>query len=111
MKLEIKGQADKSQITPNIAITPPIDEGYWKYRVQVSENQAIVAFPKFFTIGIGFQNETDWNTNLPASSDAEDILNHIWHNRGEGNEGDSFREKCLEAIRMIKAQVEKDFNE
>ena len=107
LALETKNQKDKGRVNGNIAITPPINEEYWMYRVAVADNQAIIAFPKFFTIGVGFQHEEDWNTNLPASSEAEAILNHIWHNRGKGNNGDEFRRRCLDAIRLIQAEVEK----
>lgn len=53
-----------------ILLCPPIDEDFWLYRVPVSERQAIVGFPKFCVIGIGFQHEEDWNRNLPSSCDA-----------------------------------------
>lgn len=84
-----------------IAITPPLSEDYWALRVQVSENQAIVGFPKFSTIGIGFQHEDkDWNTNLPFSSAAQKTFDHIKHNRR-----DAKKSACLEAIRLIQNAV------
>jgi hypothetical protein len=108
--LQVKDQANKTPTSENgdsvLMITPAIGEGYWRFRVQVSPNQAIVGFPKFFSLAIGFEVEDDWNTNLPSSGKAEGILNHIWVNRGEGNDGDEFRQRCLEAIKMIQeAQV------
>ena len=82
-----------------IMTTPLINEDYWVFRVAVSENQAIVGFEKFFTIGIGFQHEEDWNTNLPYQSSAQKIFDHISHNKGD----DSIPNKtCLEAIRLIQ---------
>jgi len=62
---------------------PSVGDDAWAYRVQLTDDQAVLGFPKFFTIGIGFAVETDENTNLPYTSDAEDIAKHIWHNRGD----------------------------
>lgn len=85
---------------PTVSITPPIDEDYWEFRVRLSETQAIVGFPKFFTIGIGFAVEDDWNTNLPYTCTAEQIYDHIEHNKGDDAIS---REDCLEAIRIVQA--------
>lgn len=108
MKLEINKdfvrdaeEADLARV--GIGVTPPIFGDYWKYRVQVTKKQAIIGFPKFFTIGIGFQYEEDWNTNLPWTSKAKDIYKHIRHNRLNAR-----REKCIEAIKMIQKQVKID---
>jgi hypothetical protein len=84
-------------------ITPPIDEEYWAYRVKLGDAQAIVGFPKFMTIGIGFANEEDWNTNLPWSCDAEEIYDHIAHNKGDESIS---REDCVAAIQMIQGAVQ-----
>ena len=65
-------------------ITPPIDEDFWSYRVRVSDTQAVVGFPKFGVVGVGFAIENeDWNTNLPSSIAAEEILGHIAVNKGD----------------------------
>lgn len=85
-----------------LSITPPIDENYWVLRVPVSDTQAIVAFPKFFTLGIGFQKEEDWNTNLPYKCDADEIYNHIAHNKGSAK---IKKETCIEAIRIIQNAI------
>ena len=78
------GAAESLMTTGNggtLMITPPIDEEYWLFRVPVSAKQAVVAFPKFCTLGIGFQvEEQDWNTNLPYTCEAEEIANHIKEN-------------------------------
>lgn len=87
-----------------ILITPPIDESYWKFRVAVSDKQAIVGFPKFGSIGIGFQHEDDWNTNLPSICETEEIYNHIECNKADDSIS---RELCIKAIEMIKEAVEK----
>lgn len=86
----------------SLLVTPPIDDEYWVFRVKVSKTQAIVGFPKFMTIGIGFAEETDWNTNLPYTCDALQIYEHIKHNKGRGN---IRMEDCIEAIRMIQNAV------
>lgn len=86
-----------------IMMTPPIDESYWKFRVRVSEKQAIIGFPKFNTIGIGFQHEEDWNTNLPYTTSAKEIYDHIEHNKQD----DSIPpELCIRAIKIIQKTVE-----
>lgn len=107
LKLETKEQADKTKKSENLSVMTMDTENYWAYRVKVSPRQAIVGFPKFFTVGIGFEVEEDWNTNLPYSSTAKEILKHIWHNRGKGNNGDEFRFRCLEAIRMIQGAIKR----
>jgi hypothetical protein len=84
----------------NVMITPPVgDEDYWLFKVMVSDKQSIVGFPKFMQVGIGFQQEEDWNTNLPSTSSADKIFNHISHNKGDDSIPD---ERCIEAIEMIR---------
>jgi len=83
-----------------LLVTPPINEDYWTLRVQVSPKQAVVGFPKFTTIGIGFQHEKDWNTNLPFCCNTMQIYNHISHNRAGAD-----KTRCIEAIRMIQQAV------
>lgn len=83
----------------SILMTPPIDEEYWLFRVMLSKSQAIVGFPKFMTIGIGFAKEKDWNTNLPYTCNTLEIYDHIKHNKGTGN---IKMEDCIQAIRMIQ---------
>lgn len=105
--LTLECNADMVDFTPeipcgeghSIIMTPPIDEDYWMFRVKLGRSQAIVGFPKFFTIGIGFAKETDWNTNLPYTSDAESIFEHIRHNKGRIKASDA---DCIEAIRMVQ---------
>jgi hypothetical protein len=105
LKLEAKPIKDKTPTLKHgngmaLMITPPISEDYWLARVAVSDKQAIIAFPKFGTIGIGFQHEEDWNTNLPYSCDAAKIYSHIEHNKGDGAIPS---ERCVEAIKMLQA--------
>lgn len=83
-----------------IAVTPPLDGDYYIARVPLYKDQAIVVFPKFFTIGCGFQlEEEDWNTNLPLQTDAEEIYNHIKKNK-------HYREiskgQCVAAIKELQ---------
>jgi hypothetical protein len=104
LTLEIQGQPDETGVieTPSggtILLTPPVSDSYWKYRVQLSDTQSIIGFPKFSTIGIGFAVENDWNTNLPYTQDAEKIFNHIDHNKGDDNITD---EDCITAIKLIQ---------
>lgn len=90
-----------------VMITPPLDEDYWMYRVPVSENQAMVAFPKFGVVGIGFQHEDDWNTNLPSTCSASMIYNHIKHNKGNKAISDKI---CLKAIKLLQKTIEENQN-
>ena len=87
MKIEINENFIKANDTGYIGsklvmVTPPLDENYWIVKVSLSDNQAIVGFPKFGTIGIGFQVEEDWNTNLPYQCSSDKIYKHIRHNKG-----------------------------
>ena len=98
-----------SNVVPNngnlgngVLITPLINEDFWMMRVPVSDIQAVVCFPKFGTIGIGFQVEDDWNTNLPYTKSSAVIFDHIAHNKGDVgiNDGD-----CVTAIEMLQAAI------
>lgn len=83
-----------------IMITPAIGEDYWLFRVHLYKDQYLLAFPKFTTIGIGFAKEEDWNTNLPYTSKATEICEHIWHNRLYVHIEKS---QVVEAIKMLQA--------
>lgn len=89
LRLEVKDQPDTTQLFGNDVIvamgTPDIDEEYWLFRVLLTDDpkgQAIVGFPKFGTIGVGFAQEENWNTNLPYNDDTEEIFSHIRRNKG-----------------------------
>ena len=82
-----------------IMVTPSIGEDYWSYRVKLYKDQAILGFPKFTVIGIGFAQEEDWNTNLPSSCVTNEIFNHIKHNKLYEEISD---EDCIKAIKMIQ---------
>jgi hypothetical protein len=105
LTLERKTQPDRTVHVGPVALTPPIDEGYWTYRVRLTDTQAVIGFPKFGMVGIGFAVEEDWNTNLPSGCSTEEIYQHIECNKGD----DSItRERCIEAIRMIQDAVTAD---
>ena len=87
----------------SIMVTPPLDEDYWLFRVKLHEDRAIVGFPKFGTIGVGFAQEEDWNTNLPYTCPAEQIFSHIKHNKQYDEITD---EVCLEAIKLVQGAAE-----
>ena len=103
--LEQKKQPDTTLIHGNVAITPKINKDYWEYRVKLTDTQAIVGFPKFFTIGVGFAGEEDRNTNLPYTCEAEKIYDHIKNNKGD--RGIS-RKDCIAAIRLIQKAAASD---
>jgi hypothetical protein len=103
LTLERRDQRDRSPQFAGgaVVMTPPIDETYWAYRVRLTDRQAVVGFPKFGTIGIGFAAEQDWNTNLPYTCQTIDIVSHIWHNViPEGVEPDEFGESPEHNIRI-----------
>ena len=80
-------------------ITPPIGQDYWLFRVKLFKDQAIIGFPKFGTIGIGFAVEEDnWNTNLPYSFSPEQIYSHIKANK---KYDEITKEDCIEAIALV----------
>lgn len=103
--LECRHQDNQTAEIGPIMLTPPVGEDYWAYRVRVADGQAIVGFPKFSTVGIGFAVEDDWNTNLPYTCDADEIYEHIEHNRGSDT---ITREVCVAAIRLIQDAVVAD---
>jgi len=107
MKAQINSRFMESNTTIKlnnqiIMFTPPLDEDYWLFRVQLTDKQAVVGFPKFRTIGIGFQVEDDWNTNLPYTCESEKIYDHIKHNKADDSISD---EACIEAIKAIQKQA------
>ena len=106
MKLVLEQNA-KALAEPIIAggrvlMTPPLDEDFWLFRVKVGKGQAVVAFPKFTTLGIGFAKEENWNTNLPYTCDTEEIYAHIACNKGDGRIP---KARCIEAIAMLQEAV------
>lgn len=97
--LERQDQPNKSATIGPIMFTPPVGEDYWLFRVRVGNRQAILGFPKFMTIGIGFAQEEDWNTNFPYTCTTEETWEHIKHNKGDDSIPDA---DCIEAIRMVQ---------
>lgn len=89
----------ETDVAPGILITPAISPDFWLFRVQLGKTQAIVGFPKFFTIGIGFAEEKDWNTNLPYSCSTEQIYEHIKHNKGDKS---ITKKQVLAAIAVVQ---------
>ena len=111
LTLERKDQTDKTPVLGSSGgvkamLTPSIGPDYWRYRVMLSDKQAIIGFPKFMTIGIGFAVEKeDWNTNLPYRCSTEEIFNHIKANKGDDAISDA---DCLAAIRLIQDAATED---
>jgi hypothetical protein len=82
-----------------VMVTPPLNEDYWVFRIKLHEDQALVAFPKFGLIGIGFAIEEDWNTNLPSTCGDVEIYNHIKCNK---KYKEITRKTCIEAIIILQ---------
>lgn len=109
LTVERRRQLDLTGRLGEMMMTPAVHPGYWSYRVAVSEKQAIVAFPKFETIGVGFQYEETWNTNLPWTCDPETIFDHIRINKCELDLWETIPDAlCLEAIKMIQDAITED---
>ena len=90
------------------AMIPPSigDKCYWLLRVRLTNEQAIIAFPKFRTIGIGFQKEEeDWNTNKIYNKAAEVIYDWIKCNKGDISISSK---DCIQAIKMIQKAINKN---
>jgi hypothetical protein len=80
--------------------TPDLNESYWSFRVKLTAKQAVLGFPKFGIIGIGFEVEgEDWNRNLPADDPAEEIAAWIAVNKGDDSIDDA---TVIRAIKMIQ---------
>jgi len=81
-------------------ITPAITPEFWLFRVKVYKNQAILGFPKFGTIGIGFALEKgSWNTNLPYTCTPDELYAHIKENKYYHR---ITEKQCLEAIKAVQ---------
>lgn len=86
-----------------IMITPCLGNEYWIYKVQLSNSQAVIGFPKFGVIGIGVIKETKgWNTNLPSDTNTAEIYEHIKINKCDKK---ITKKKCIKAINMIKDYI------
>lgn len=100
LKLERRTQEDRTQVIGLVAFAPYSGEDYWTYRVQLTGRQAVLGFPKFDTIGIGFAVEEDWNTNLPYRLPTQEIADHIMHNKGNDSIPDDAVVRAVEIIRQ-----------
>ncbi|MCX6304396.1 MAG: hypothetical protein NT040_05475 [Bacteroidetes bacterium] len=82
-----------------VMFTPSVGKDYWLFRVKLFKDQAIIGFPKFSTIGIGFAIEdADSNTNLPYSLFPEQIYSHIKANK---KYDEITKEDCIQAIALV----------
>jgi hypothetical protein len=99
-----RDQVDKTGVANmpgvQILLTPPISEDYWAYRVIVADGQAVDEHDG---------KKSSWNTNLPYTSDAEQIADHIWRNRGSALKAVGKRDGkeavhalIVEAIKLIQ---------
>lgn len=107
MQIEINNKRFEDTGSPElkkmgVMITPEINEDFWILRVKLHKDQSIVGFPKFGTIGIGFAQEIDWNTNLPYTCTTQEIFNHIKRNKIYPEISDS---DCVKAISMIQETI------
>ena len=104
LQLEFRNEFEQDTTTfkvgnVNIMVTPPLDDDYWVFRIKLHEDQSLIAFPKFGTLGIGFAQENNWNTNLPYQCTTKDIYNHIKENKKYKQ---ITKKKCIEAIEILQ---------
>ena len=86
-------------------MTPPLDENFWLLRIRLSPKQAVVAFSKFGTFGIGFQHEVkEWNCNCVFSLPAERIYDGIKCNKGDRRIPDAV---CIRAIKKLQSALKR----
>jgi hypothetical protein len=107
LQLERKNQPNETGVLAGglVMMTPNICPEYWEYRVVLSPYQAVLGFPKFGTVGIGFADEEDWNTNLPYGIRTAITVRHICHNAG----GDSITPVMIaEAVELVRRAAYED---
>lgn len=75
-----------------VMITPPLSGDYWACRVTLSDQQAVIGFPKFSTVGIGFAVE------------AAEIASHIAENKGDDRIDDATVIRAIELIQLAIVQ-------
>jgi hypothetical protein len=98
LHLERRHQENETLNVGPVSLMPFNDEDYWQYRVRLSESQAVLGFPKYSTIGIGFAREEDWNTNLPYTCSTDMIFDHILHNKADERIPDEDVRSAIELI-------------
>ena len=88
-----------------IMFTPSINSEYYIMRVVLYKDQALVAFPKFGLIGVGFAiEEGSWNTNLPYQVEAERLYRHIRCNKKYRA---ITKQMCLEGLKLLQDACKK----
>jgi hypothetical protein len=99
IQINEKAVKDVTKVNEYVFVMRPDVTENWIARVPLANGQALIAFPKFGTVGIGFEKETDWNTNLPVTCSATTIYDHIKHNKGSRK---ITEEECLAAIEELR---------
>jgi hypothetical protein len=84
--------------------SPPLNEDYWIFRVMLHKDQAVVGFPKYSGIGIGFAQEEHYNVNLPYRCNAAMVYDHIEENK---RYDEITKEQCIQAIHLIQEAAER----
>jgi hypothetical protein len=97
----------RSPDPPPLDFTHPWADGVpWYYRVAVSDRQAVVGFPKFSTVGIGFEDEPgSLDLNLGYDRGTETIFRHVYSNKGDAAIAD---DACRQAISMVRDAAARD---
>lgn len=71
----------------------------YMFKIQMYQDQYLLAFPKFGKLAIGFSQEKVFNLNLPYDCDAEQIFERISPNKRYKN---ITNEQCLKAIKLLQ---------
>jgi hypothetical protein len=107
LKLRRRSQEDQTRVPgTNISIGRSGAEDYWTYRVDLTENQALIGFPKHGTIGIDFLHNR--GEDLPYTSDPEYLADFFAPGRLEGGDTEISRAAVIRAIKMIREAVVED---
>jgi hypothetical protein len=102
----VESKTDFDTKMGTISITPPVGAEYFLARVPLFKDQAIVIFPKFFTIGCGFAQEENWNVNLPIRTcSSQEIYEHI---KGNKKYDEITEEQCISAIDELRKWAEEN---
>jgi hypothetical protein len=103
LKLRRRAEEDQTRVGPNLSIGRSGGDDYWAYRVDLSDKQALIGFPKHGTIGIDFLHNR--GEDLPYSVNPERLADFFAPGRLLGGDAVIPREHVIRAIKMIREAV------
>lgn len=103
LKLRRRAEEDQTQVAPNLSIGRSGGDDYWAYRVDLSDKQALIGFPKHGTIGVDFLH--NHGQDLPYSVNPERLADFFSRGRLLGGDETMPRANVIHAIKMIREAV------